>query len=118
MTKHIPYEKLSKKKRRELDLRRRGTWQGLNPVTRRPENPRAYNRKKLRAKKEDAFDPELFSLFSNKPHFQRINLIEFLQISLFLLLFQALPYMIKGKDQAEHSAALGIKKKKFDLKIK
>lgn len=54
MTKHIPYEKLSKKKRRELDRQRRGTWQGLNPVTRRPDNPKAYKRKKPRAEDFDS----------------------------------------------------------------
>ena len=36
MEKFIPYEKLSKKKQRELDLKRRGSWGGLNPVTRKP----------------------------------------------------------------------------------
>ncbi len=46
MEKFIPYEKLSKRKRRELDASRRSTWNGLNPVTRRPENSKAYNRRK------------------------------------------------------------------------
>ena len=41
MEKFIPYEKLSKKKRRELDKRKRGSWGGLNPVTRTPKNPKA-----------------------------------------------------------------------------
>ena len=53
MEKFIPYEKLSKKKRRELDKARRGTW-ALNPVTRRPENPKAYNRKTARNWKDDS----------------------------------------------------------------
>lgn len=47
MNKHVPYEKLSKKERRKLDSSRRNTWGSLNPVTRKPENSRAYNRKKL-----------------------------------------------------------------------
>ena len=46
MEKHIPYEKLSKKQRRVQDLLRRNTWGSLNPVTRKPQNSRAYNRKK------------------------------------------------------------------------
>lgn len=54
MEKFIPYEKLSKKKRRELDRMRRGTWGALDPVTRKPENPRAYNRQKARKR---SFDP-------------------------------------------------------------
>jgi len=48
MEKFIPYEKLSKKKRRALAATRRGSWGALNPVTRKPENPKAYNRKKAR----------------------------------------------------------------------
>ena len=48
MQEFIPYEKLSKKERRKLDLAKRQTWGSLNPVTRRPENSRAYNRSKAR----------------------------------------------------------------------
>lgn len=44
----IPYEKLSKKKQRELNRKKRTTWGILNPVTRKPENPKAYNRRKAR----------------------------------------------------------------------
>ncbi|MBR5427987.1 MAG: hypothetical protein IK118_06540 [Clostridia bacterium] len=55
MEKFVPYEKLSKKKKRELDLKRRKTW-SVSPVTRRPQNPKAYNRKKTRLR-----DPEDFS---------------------------------------------------------
>ena len=45
MAKFIPYEKLSKKEKRKMDLAKRQTWGELNPVTRKPENSRAYNRK-------------------------------------------------------------------------
>lgn len=48
MDKFIPYEKLSKKEKRKLDLSKRQTWGGLNPVTRKPANSRAYNRNKSR----------------------------------------------------------------------
>lgn len=54
MEKFVPYEKLSKKKKRELDLKRRKTWE-ISPVTRKPQNPKAYNRKKTRKR-----DPEDF----------------------------------------------------------
>lgn len=54
MEKWIPYEKLSKKKQRELDAKRRGSWGGLNPVTRKPPNPKAYNRKQARNWKDDS----------------------------------------------------------------
>ena len=56
MKKLIPYEKLSKKKKRELDLKKRGSWYGLNPVTRRPELSRAYNRSKARQWRRDLPD--------------------------------------------------------------
>lgn len=48
MVKFTPYAKLSKKKKRELDKKARGTWGGLNPVTRKPESSKAYNRRKAR----------------------------------------------------------------------
>ena len=53
MEKFIPYEKLSKKKQRELNAARRGTWT-INPVTRKPANPKAYNRKTARKWKDDS----------------------------------------------------------------
>ena len=49
MEKFVPYEKLSKKEKRKLDLARRQTWGGFNPVTRKPENCRVYNRQKVKA---------------------------------------------------------------------
>ena len=52
MEKFIPYEKLSKKKKRELDAHRRTLW-AISPVTRRSENPKAYNRKKARKRMDD-----------------------------------------------------------------
>ena len=56
MEKHIPYSKLSKKKKREIDTSRRGTWGSLNPVTRKPASPKAYNRRKAQNWK---YDPDL-----------------------------------------------------------
>ena len=46
MEKFIPYEKLSKKEKRKMDLAKRQTWGELNRVTRKPESSRAYNRRK------------------------------------------------------------------------
>ncbi len=54
MEKFIPYEKLSKKKRRELDKLKRGSWGGLNPVTRTPKNPKAYDRRKAQNWKKES----------------------------------------------------------------
>ena len=44
MEKFIPYEKLSKKAKRELDSKKRGDWGNVNPASRREENPKAYKR--------------------------------------------------------------------------
>ena len=54
MEKFIPFEKLSKRKQRELNAQKRGSWYGLNPVTRKPENPKAYNRRKARKWSDDS----------------------------------------------------------------
>lgn len=42
------YAKMSKKQRRIEDNKKRVTW-GINPVTRKPDNPAAYNRNKEKA---------------------------------------------------------------------
>ena len=44
MEKFVPYEKLSKKKQKEWNTRQRNDWGSMNPVTRKSENPAAYNR--------------------------------------------------------------------------
>ena len=53
MEKFIPYEKLSKKEKRKMDLAKRQTWGELNPVTRKPENSKAYNRRRAQVWKEE-----------------------------------------------------------------
>lgn len=46
MEKFVPYEKMSKKAKKEIDEQKRGGWDGVNPVTRvAEENPKAYQRK-------------------------------------------------------------------------
>ena len=52
MSKFIPYKRLSKKKRQALNATRHGTWT-INPVIRKPTNPKAYNRKTARNWKDD-----------------------------------------------------------------
>ena len=46
MAKFIPREKLGKKARRALDAQKRATWD-FSPVTRKVENKKHYDRKKL-----------------------------------------------------------------------
>ena len=48
MDKFIPYEKLSKKDQRQINAARRGSWGSLSPVTRKPQNSNAYNRRKAK----------------------------------------------------------------------
>ena len=57
MEKFIPYEKLFKKEKRQIDQTRRQTWGELNPVTRKPENSKAYNRNKARNWKREYHEP-------------------------------------------------------------
>jgi len=54
MKKFIPYEKLSKKERRKRNARGRTTWGALNPVTRKPENSKAYVRRRARKWSDDS----------------------------------------------------------------
>ncbi|MBP1577391.1 MAG: hypothetical protein J6C75_02800 [Oscillospiraceae bacterium] len=48
MEKFIPFEKLSKKKQRELNAKQRGSWYGINPVTRVVPSGKAYDRNRMK----------------------------------------------------------------------
>ena len=52
MEKFILYEKLSKKKKRELDAGRRTVW-AISPVTRKSESQKADNRRKAQKRMDD-----------------------------------------------------------------
>ena len=54
MERFIPYKKLSKKEQRRLNAAKRNTWGSVSPVTRRSENPKAYNRRKAQNWKQDS----------------------------------------------------------------
>ncbi|NLA86144.1 MAG: hypothetical protein GX847_02445 [Clostridiales bacterium] len=54
MDRFIPFEKMSKRQKREILARKRQTWGGFNPVTRKPENPKAYKRVKARKWHEES----------------------------------------------------------------
>lgn len=51
MEKMIPLAKQSKASRREYHLARRGSWNGVSPITRIVQSRRAYDRNRL--KRED-----------------------------------------------------------------
>ena len=60
MAKFIPSVKLSKKTQQEINKSRRKNWGNIDPVTKRPANSKAYNRKKARAWKDTFPTSELF----------------------------------------------------------
>lgn len=66
MEKFIPYEKLSKKEKRRLDRARRTTWGEVNPVTRKPQNSKAYHRQRAQNWKRELPDPVPF-IFAQSP---------------------------------------------------
>ena len=66
MNKYIPIEKRSKKERRLLAAKQRGSWNGINPVTRKPQNSKAYNRAKAR-KWSDKFHDRAFYIVGLEP---------------------------------------------------
>jgi hypothetical protein len=43
---YVPLEKRSKQEQKEHYAARRGSWGAISPVTKKPPNPKAYNRKK------------------------------------------------------------------------
>jgi hypothetical protein len=60
MDKFIPKEKMSKKKQHDLAKAKRATWGAVNPVTRRVESKKLYNRKKVRMERNDTYHAEPF----------------------------------------------------------
>ena len=51
--KFIPKEKLSKRKRRELNTQKRNSWGEIKPVTRLVESKKGYNRQREKVKTRD-----------------------------------------------------------------
>ena len=66
MEKFISYKKLSKKEKRKMDLTKRQTWGELNPVTRKPQNSKADNRKRTQEWKKEL--PDLRPFFISLLH--------------------------------------------------
>ncbi|MDR1669057.1 MAG: hypothetical protein LBR76_03790 [Oscillospiraceae bacterium] len=58
--KFVPLEKRSKREQQAYHASRRGSWGGVNPVTKMSPNPKAYNRKKSGRRSESP--PGFFSL--------------------------------------------------------
>ncbi|MGN0470093.1 MAG: hypothetical protein ACI4GV_04170 [Acutalibacteraceae bacterium] len=47
MEKYVPFCKMSKKQQKEINRQKRTVW-NVNPITRKTENKKIYNRKKSR----------------------------------------------------------------------
>ena len=62
MEKFIPFAKLPKKKQRELNQAKRGSWGALNPTTLKPQNPTAYDRHKARQWNDDGSTDAPFAM--------------------------------------------------------
>ena len=62
MEKFIPYEKLSKKEKRKIDAMRRSSWGDVNPVSRKVESKKTYNRKRTQDWKKELPDPVSFAI--------------------------------------------------------
>ena len=73
MVRFISYEKLPKKKQHELDRQKRGSWNGVNPVTRKPEDSKVYNRQKAQSWKKDNSDALLFIEREKSGVFRKIS---------------------------------------------
>jgi len=56
MEKFVPFEKLSKKKKHKHNTQKRRDWGAVNPVTRVPPNPKAYDRNREKAARQDSTD--------------------------------------------------------------
>ena len=82
MEKYIPYEKMSKKAQREHNKKQRKDWGGISPVTRCPQNPKAYNRAKSKRDRIDSghayvLYSTFFKLFDFKVEYHIFDLVDF-----------------------------------------
>lgn len=50
MKKFVPYEKMQKKQKKDLDRKRRGSWGDCNPITKKEKNEKAYDRNKYKGR--------------------------------------------------------------------
>lgn len=73
MEKFIPYEKMSKKQKKEIDRKKRGSWFGVNPATRKSENPKAYKRQKNTKWSDDSFSCSFCFIELLSAHFAAVK---------------------------------------------
>ena len=51
---YVPLEKQSKRKQKEYHAKQRGDWGNVNPITRKVESAKLYNRKKSKRERYDS----------------------------------------------------------------
>lgn len=97
MEKFIPYEKLSKKEKRKVDAAKRNTWGNLNPVTRKPQNSKTYNRRKSQNWKRE-LPPTDLRLFAIRLFgFQKLsNLIDKFRMPYIRVYYSFMPHRELG----------------------
>ncbi len=54
MVKMIPLKKQSKRAQKEFHSKKRGSWNGISPVTRAVPNGKAYDRNRIKRNERDA----------------------------------------------------------------
>ena len=69
--KYIPLEKQSKRNQKEKHATQRRDWGNVNPVTKKAENAKAYNRKKSKQRWHD-YEPGLV-FFDSSAIYQRMG---------------------------------------------
>lgn len=60
MERYIPVDKLSKKQKKAYYAAKRGSWNGVNPVSRQVPSKKIYNRKQAKHWREEDALPVLF----------------------------------------------------------
>ena len=85
MKKFVPFEKMSKKAQREHNKKQRRDWGGISPVTRCPQNPKAYNRAKSKRDRIDCghayvLKSAVFQLFNFKVEYHILYQLDFFSV--------------------------------------
>ena len=70
---YIPLDKQSKRKQKEHHAQQRRDWGVINPVTKKVENGKAYNRKKSNKGWCD-YEPRMLDFLVSKNHLQYISI--------------------------------------------
>jgi hypothetical protein len=66
MERYIPVDKLSKKQKKAYYAARRGSWNGVNPVSRQVPSKKIYNRKQAKHWRDEDALPVLFMRYCLK----------------------------------------------------